>query len=405
MSSAKQDNATYNVISILQEWDKASKERRKQLLQDFIDQHQQITGPELEMELAQMASLFLARISVWLKLTYMTGSCLTEQLKTLHIFLNASSSQNYLSEFFEHGGILCLLEICILHHSKEIDKNWAVKVLICVSNSGTKYKEVICESYGIRAVAECMAKSKSEETQLSCRSLLEILADGNPRYLNQVYKGLIGVLPCNSPKAQQLAIQTIRTIQPLVKVAHRALIERIICLLESLHLEVQSATIELVCDLMKYEIRDDILRSLVMLLKPANEVNTQVIPLDEDGSSKPPLPIFIQQSTAAKCIRILMNRDIELSDKLIQADVVHNLLFAMGNVDYADSQRQASISLSVFCQLYPIIDENVREAMGNFLYTEFMKDPEALYVNMTPLQADVLISNKVSIKQAGLSRK
>lgn len=66
---------------------------------------------------------------------------------------------------------------------------------------------------GIRAVAECMAKSKSEETQESARDLLEILAEGNPRFSDQVYKGLIGVLPCNSPKAQQLALQSIRILQ------------------------------------------------------------------------------------------------------------------------------------------------------------------------------------------------
>lgn len=66
---------------------------------------------------------------------------------------------------------------------------------------------------GIRAVAECMAKSKSEETQEAARDLLEILAEGNPRFSDQVYKGLIGVLPCNSPKAQQLALQSIRVLQ------------------------------------------------------------------------------------------------------------------------------------------------------------------------------------------------
>jgi len=32
---------------------------------------------------------------------------------------------------------------------------------------------------------------------------------------------------------------------------------------------------------------------------------------------------------------------------LFQLRVVHNLMYAMGNMDYADSQRQASISLEV----------------------------------------------------------
>ncbi|VDP23615.1 unnamed protein product [Echinostoma caproni] len=69
MASAKQDSATYNMTCLLREWDRAPKEKRRQFLQDFIDQHWNRSGPELESELAQMASLFLARICVWIKLT------------------------------------------------------------------------------------------------------------------------------------------------------------------------------------------------------------------------------------------------------------------------------------------------------------------------------------------------
>ncbi|VDP87717.1 unnamed protein product [Echinostoma caproni] len=175
-------------------------------------------------------------------------------------------------EFLEHGGVLCLQELCVSPHGKEIDKRWALQVLSCVANAGTRYKETICECYGIRAVAECMAKSTSEETQEAARNLLEILAEGNPRFADQVYKGLIGVLPCHSPKAQQLALQTIRVLQSTRETANRALIDRIIYLLESLHLEVQSAVIELVRDLMHFDIADDILAALVALLRPQREI-------------------------------------------------------------------------------------------------------------------------------------
>ncbi len=66
---------------------------------------------------------------------------------------------------------------------------------------------------GIRSVAECMAKSRSEKTQEAARDVLELLAEGNPRFRDQVYKGLIAVLPCDSAKAQQLALQSIRILQ------------------------------------------------------------------------------------------------------------------------------------------------------------------------------------------------
>ena len=48
---------------------------------------------------------------------------------------------------------------------------------MCVANSGRRYKELICESFGIRAVAECLAKSNSEETQDCARNLLQQLSN------------------------------------------------------------------------------------------------------------------------------------------------------------------------------------------------------------------------------------
>lgn len=54
----------------------------------------------------------------------------------------------FLSEFLEVGGVLTLLEILGLKQSKEVDKTQAITLLQCVANSGRKYKELICESYG-----------------------------------------------------------------------------------------------------------------------------------------------------------------------------------------------------------------------------------------------------------------
>lgn len=66
---------------------------------------------------------------------------------------------------------------------------------------------------GVRSIAEFLAKSKSEETQEEVQVLLDSLVHGNPKYQNQVYKGLITLLPSVSPKAQQLALQTLRSAQ------------------------------------------------------------------------------------------------------------------------------------------------------------------------------------------------
>ena len=47
-------------------------------------------------------------------------------------------------------------------------------------------------------------------------------------------------------------------------------------------------------------------------------------------------------------------------------------MFAMGNIDYADAQRQSSVALEYLCRNYPIVDEHVKEAMGDDLYNLFI---------------------------------
>lgn len=49
----------------------------------------------------------------------------------------------------------------------------------------------------------------------------------------------------------------------------------------------------------------------------------------------------------------------------------------------------------------PIVDERVREAMGVELYRLFTDDPETLYTKLTPIQADVLVSNRAHIVLSG----
>lgn len=70
MTSIKEQAAISRLISFLQEWDNAGKVARCHILENFILTNQGKTGPELEMEFSQGASLFLARITAWLRLTY-----------------------------------------------------------------------------------------------------------------------------------------------------------------------------------------------------------------------------------------------------------------------------------------------------------------------------------------------
>lgn len=67
--SAKQQTAINKFMYLLKEWDKGSVNIRRKILRDFIIQHQNKTGTELEEELAHSASLFFTRITSWLRLS------------------------------------------------------------------------------------------------------------------------------------------------------------------------------------------------------------------------------------------------------------------------------------------------------------------------------------------------
>ena len=50
--------------------EKGNKTTRERILKDFVQSNQNKTGPQLEKELSNGASLFLTRITAWLRLTY-----------------------------------------------------------------------------------------------------------------------------------------------------------------------------------------------------------------------------------------------------------------------------------------------------------------------------------------------
>ena len=63
-------NDTASVRKLLHQWDNGNKQVRARILEDFIRTNQNKTGPEIENEFAQSASLFLTRLTAWLRMTY-----------------------------------------------------------------------------------------------------------------------------------------------------------------------------------------------------------------------------------------------------------------------------------------------------------------------------------------------
>ncbi|KAG7514352.1 hypothetical protein JOB18_031245 [Solea senegalensis] len=259
------------VLSFLREWDRGDRAARGRMLNTFLCQNQGKSFYELECEFAQVSSLFLARLTTWMRLTYMFGTLLGLQLRAIRVFLSASGHDQYVMEFLEDGGVLSLLDILNHTQSKEEDKTEALRLLLTVSNAGRNYKEIICESNGVKVTAECLAKSNTEETQETASALLESLSHGNPKYQNQIYKSLITLMTCSSPKAQHLVLHTVRIVQSKMKTAHHSIVEPLLNMLTSIHLDIQDEAINLILDLKCFDVRPIILSGLVALLRQARE--------------------------------------------------------------------------------------------------------------------------------------
>nr|XP_005894298.1 PREDICTED: uncharacterized protein C1orf228 homolog [Bos mutus] len=321
MTSIKEQAAISRLLSFLQDWDNAGKVARSNILNNFIEANQGKTAPELEQEFSQGASLFLVRLTTWLRLTYMTGSPLDKLLRSIGIFLSAVSSNRYLIEFLEVGGVLTLLEILALNKIKEEDKKESIKLLQVIANSGRKYKELICESYGVRSIAEFLAKSKSEETQEEVQVLLDSLIHGNPKYQNQVYKGLIALLPCASPKAQQLALQTLRTAQSIIGTTHPSIVDCVLKVLCTMHLEVQYEAIELIKDLVNYDVCPALLKGLVALLIPSFKETSK---LQSQIVSVPVVEEHVRKTMGEELYKLFLSNaeNLYMNIDSIQADIL-----------------------------------------------------------------------------------
>ncbi|XP_048802000.1 armadillo-like helical domain containing protein 1 isoform X2 [Lagopus muta] len=392
MTSAKEQEAIRKLMIFLQEWDKAHKVARSHILDNFIRSNNGKTEPELELEFSQGASLFLARLAAWLRMTYMYSTCINKLLKSIGIFLSAASGRRYIIEFLETGGVLMLLEILGLNHLKEEDKRESVKLLQLIADAGRKYKELICESYGVRSLAELLATCSSAEAQEEVQILLASLGRGNPKYQNQVYSGLLAVLPRGSPRAQQLALQALHSMQELMGETPSAVVAPLLAVLGSAHPEVQYEGAQLLLALAARRAPPALLPGLVALLTPPR---SKARAKDPTLRPREPMPAHVQQAAAAKAVGVLAKESAEVAEELIQLKVVHGLMVAVGNLDYPLSQRNASISLEYFVRTYPSVEEHVRKAVGHMLFQLFKDCPETWYTKIDPVQAEELASNLV----------
>lgn len=152
----------------------------------------------------------------------MVGYNISLQLQAITVFISASGGHRFLAEFLEVGGVLTVLELLGLPQIREVktkiiplvkilslnstslnlssspqpDRAEAMRLLINIATAGRSYREFICESYGIRAVADCLARTTSDIVADYAKNLLFQL--GTVKI--DVNAGRVGALYLKSPK-------------------------------------------------------------------------------------------------------------------------------------------------------------------------------------------------------------
>ena len=231
------------MAALLRAWDKGSKSTRLDMLGRIILNYESMTGPQLEAELENTASLLLARISSWLRLTYPLGHSVALQLRAIGVFVAASSGQRFLAEFVEVGGVTTV--IAVLNGSDEADRHEAVRLLSAVAEAGRHYKEVICEAEGHAQIERLMGDSRDEQLLEDARDLLVALGRGNPTHASAVHRCVLSLLGSANTVTQRLACAGLRTLlavaaaqkeQPQIVDASYA--EAAVALLNSFNLQV-----------------------------------------------------------------------------------------------------------------------------------------------------------------------
>ena len=173
--------------------------------------------------------------------SYLTGTNLAIQIKAIRVFIGSSGGSTFLNEFLEVGGVFSLLELLSLPTSKELDKAESIRLIHDIVKNGPKYRDFVCECFGIRSIAEYMIRCKSDVGADYGRVTLLLLGSGNSRYLPQVYKAFISVITSSiiPMKPLQLSCQGLRALLPNINQIHPSIVEATVALLKNPFYEVQ----------------------------------------------------------------------------------------------------------------------------------------------------------------------
>ncbi len=107
----------------------ASRAERERILRSFIEKNQCKTGPELEHEFKNGASLFLTRLCAHMKTSVASRSSMGLTFQAISIFISSASGTRFLNEFIDVGGLSVIVDILRDGLANEVRKTSRLKYL------------------------------------------------------------------------------------------------------------------------------------------------------------------------------------------------------------------------------------------------------------------------------------
>ena len=131
--------------------------------------------------------------------------------------------------------------------------------------------------------------------------------------------------------------------------------------------------------------------------RAASIVSDRNQPLMEGGKRGAASPTYPQQAYAAKLLGYIAATSGTLARRMIQFQCVCGLLSAIGNTSFADSQRNATATLLYLVERYSLVEEALKENMGQDFYDMLISKPDTYYRDLTKEHAKFLRRNTVRI--------
>mmetsp|Transcript_15663 Transcript_15663/g.36964 ORF Transcript_15663/g.36964 Transcript_15663/m.36964 type:complete len:587 (+) Transcript_15663:60-1820(+) len=380
----------------LTDWDKGTRWEREKILREFVDHSRNRTEPELEENYGNGASLFLARVAAWLKLTYKLGYSVELQLEAVCVFVSASSGHRFMLEFLEVDGLSTLLEILKTHKLKKEAKQLGLVLLMRVANAGKNFLSQIFEMGGATTVCELAASTTDEQLHEQIRDILLSLGRSNPEHVNALQDAVIPLLTHEQPRVRRTAAQALRLLlAPRIVegvsgiTPRRELVSAIVVLMGGSNIHVQYDGLELARAAALYEdMRIPLMETIVDLLHPPRPPPPSTPPTtdglgdDDDGTQKRyglkhESVVERLQANAARLLGMLVDTEVtckHFAELSVAHGVTLGLLITAASL-HKDSNKYANGTLQSLTTVVPATLQEMRRLIGDTFTDRWLADP------------------------------